>query len=146
MRVTIDKYFFEAGGREFESDVADLVSSFAKAKWGIGAVKFSTIQQDRYEGTDLYVLGIPIDFTLAFEKKDRTRKLGVMSLDGMTIEFGIRFGNGKATFKTPVLVIGADSTIGITLNNMWLALYNIKSNLQEILNVGMDKYLVVTEK
>ena len=142
---TRNHYFFEADGHEFETEVLDIVSSFAKREWGIGSVKFSTVQQDRYEGTDVYVLGVPIDVTLAFEKKNRTRRLGAWTMDGVTIDFGIRFGNRKANFKMPVLVIGAETAIGITKNNMWVALDTIKTNVQEILNTGMDKYLLATE-
>ena len=109
-----DSYFFEAGGFEFESELVDILSSFAQSEWGIGAVKFSTAQQDRHEGTDIFVLGVPIDITLAFDKKNRTRKLGTMEMDGLNIDFGIRFGNQKAKFKIPVLVLGAESIIGIT--------------------------------
>ena len=140
-----NNYFFEAGGHEFESGVVDVVSSFAKREWGLGAVKFSTVQQDRHEGTDLYVLGVPIDVTLAFEKKNRTRRLGALTLDGMTIDFGVRFGNHKVNFKTPVLVIGAESALGITKANMWIILEIIKDNVQKILNTGMDEYFLATE-
>ena len=144
MRVQ-DNYFFEAGGLEFESDVIEVVSAFAKREWGDTAVKFSTVQQDRYEGTDLYVLGIPIDITLAFEKKNKTNRLETLVLDGVTIDLGIRFGNGRVNFKTPVLVIGAGTALGITTSNMWYTLDVIKSNLLKILDLGMDKYLLATE-
>ena len=140
-----NNYFFETGGHKFESGVVDAVSAFAEREWGINAVKFCTVHQDLYEGTDLFVLGIPIDVTLAFEKKNRTRSLGALTLDGVTIDFGLRFGNHKANFKIPVLVIGAETALGITINNMWVALNIIKSNIHEILNVGMDKYLIATE-
>ena len=140
-----NNYFFEAGGHEFESGVVDVVSSYAKSEWGKSAVKFSTVQQDHHEGTDLFVLGVPIDITLAFEKKNKTRKLGVLTMDGIEIDFGVRFGNHKANFKIPVLVIGASSAIGITKSNMWLVLEIIKDNVQRILNVGMDEYFLATE-
>ena len=140
-----NSYFFEAGGLEFESEIVDIVSAFANREWGIGAVKFSTKQQDHFEGTDLFVLGVPIDITLAFGKKNRTRRLGTLTLDGVTIDFGVRFGNHKANFKVPVLVIGAESVIGITKSNMWVALDTIKTNIGAILNKGMDDYFLATE-
>jgi hypothetical protein len=140
-----NQYFFEADGHEFESGVVDIVSSFAKREWGIGAVKFSTMQQDRYEGTDVFVLGVPIDITLDFEKKNKTRRLGALTLNGVTIDFGVRIGNGKAIFKMPVLVIGAETAVGITRSNMWVVLDTIKSHVQEILNKGMDEYFLATE-
>ena len=140
-----NSYFFESGGLEFESEIVDILSSFAQREWGIGAVKFSTTQQDHYEGTDIFVLGVPIDITLAFDKKNKTRRLGTMAMDGLNIDFGIRFGNHKANFKMPVLVIGAESVIGITKSNMWVALDAIKNNIQAIVNKGMDEYFLATE-
>ena len=138
-------YFFESGGYEFESGVVDLVQTFATRKWGSGTVKFSTTRQDRYEGTDIFVLGVPIDFTMNFERKNKTRRLGCLLIDGLTIDFGVRFGNRRANFKVPVLVIGAASAAGITKSNMWLALDIIKENILDILNIGMDEYFVATE-
>jgi len=140
-----DNYFFEAGGYEFESGVVDVVHSFATHRWGVGSVKFSTSRQDRFEGTDLFVLGVPIDVTLAFERKSRTRRLGAMSVEGLTIDFGVRFGNRKADFEMPVLVIGAATAIGITKANMRLVLDIIRDNITEILNVGMDEYFHATD-
>lgn len=140
-----NQFFFDAGGHEFESGVVDIVSDFAKSEWGNKAIKFSTVQQDRYEGTDVFVLGVPIDITLAFEKKNKTHKLGTMSLNGVTIDFGIRLGNGRAKFQTPVLVIGAETALGISKSNIWAVLDTIKFHVREILNKGMDKYLLATE-
>jgi len=45
----------------------------------------------------------------------------------------------------PVLVIGAETAIGITKNNMWITLDIIKDNIHEILNTGMDEYFLATE-
>jgi hypothetical protein len=140
-----NQLFFEVGGYEFESGVVDIVSDFAKSEWGNKAIKFSTVQQDRYEGTDVFVLGVPIDVTLAFEKKNKTRKLGALSLNGVTIDFRLRFGNGKAKVQTPVPVIGAETAVGISKSNMWVALDTIKCHIREILNKGMDKYFVALE-
>ena len=138
-------YFFESGGFEFEADIVDIVSNFAKREWGATAVKFSTERQDRFEGTDLFVLDVPIDVTLAFSEKNKTRRLGNLSFDGVTIDFGLRMGNGRANFKTPVLVIGAETALGITKENMWVVLDTIKSNIFDILDIGMDKYLDAVE-
>jgi hypothetical protein len=137
-----NRYFFETGGHAFESEIVDIVSAFAQRIWGAKAVKFSSQRQDRFEGTDMYVLGVPMDVTLAFDKKVRTRKLGELPLDGVTISFGVRFGNGRVSFKTPVLVVGAD---GITNGNMWLTMDIIKANIQEILDTGMDNYFLAIE-
>ena len=138
-------YYFEAGGYEFECEMIDAISFFANKEWGPSAVKFSTEKQDRFEGTDLFLLGIPVDVTMAFERKNRIRKLESLSRDGVDIHFGVRFGNGKVSFKTPVLVIGVETALGITKNNMWLAIDGIKSNISEILNEGMDRYFTAVE-
>jgi len=138
-------YFFEAGGYEFESGVVDVMQTFATRQWGTKAVKFSTSRQDRYEGTDLFVLGVPIDVTLDFERKNKTRRLAGLSVDGITIDFGVRFGNFKADFDVPVLVIGTTSHAPITKSNMWLVLDIIRDNINEILNIGMDEYFVAIE-
>ena len=140
-----NSYFFEAGGHTFESEIIEIISSFAKHLWGSLSVKFSSVQQDRYEGTDLFVLGVPMDVTLAFDKKNKTRRLGALTMDGVTINYGVRFGNGKAKFDTPVLVVGAETAVGITRNNMWVALDTIKNNIKEILDMGMDNYFLATE-
>ena len=137
-------YFFESGGYEFESGMADVVEAFATREWGSRAVKASTQSQDSYEGTDLFVLGVPIDITIDFDRKDKTRRLGGLSLDGVAIDFGIRYGNRKANFNLPVLVIGAASAVGITRSNMRLVLDIIKENIKKILNMGMDEYLLAT--
>jgi len=139
-----ERFYFETTACEFEFGMMDIVSTFAKREWGTSAVKFSTERQDHYEGTDLFVLRVPIDITLAFDNKDETRKLGALSLDGVTVDFGVRMGNSKAKFKTPVLVIGAGTAIGITKTNMWVVLDTIKANIHSILNTGMDKYFFAT--
>jgi len=111
-------YFFETSGYDFESQMADFITLFARDKWGNSAVKFSTEYQDRYEGTDIFLLGIPVDITLDFANKNKTKRLDTLVLDGVTIDLGARFGNGKADFETPVLVVGADTALGITKHNM----------------------------
>jgi len=135
-----NSYFFEAGGHEFESEVVDVVSAYARRAWGESSVQFSTANQDRYEGTDLFVLGIPADITLAFAKKNRMHNLGHLTLGGVTVDFGLRLGNGKAEFETPVLVIGAKRADGITKCNMWVVLDTIKTYVCEILDAGMGRY------
>ena len=137
-------YFFESAGHEFEDELIGTISSFSKKTWGPKAVRFSTLDQDRFEGTDLYVLDVPVDVTLHFEGKNRTKALQTQIIDGVTVSWGVRFGNGKATFKTPVLVIGAETAVGISKSNMWIALEIIKANIANILDKGMDLYFDAT--
>ena len=138
-------YYFEAAGYEFEALMVEVVHRVAAREWGAKSVKFSTMQQDRYEGTDLFILGVPVDITLAFAKKNRTHKVGSLQFDGVTIDFGVRFGNGKVKFETPVLVIGAETAVGITKSNMWVCIDTIKRHVKEILDIGMDGYFDVAE-
>ena len=132
-------------GMEFESILLDTMYSFARKEWGISSVKFSTERQDKFEGTDITLLGVPIDITLAFDKKKKTRNLGNVNKDGVTISFGVRFGNAKANFSMPVLVIGAETAFETTKENMWVMLDTIKTHIKEILDIGMDKYFLATE-
>ncbi|MCL2841619.1 MAG: hypothetical protein FWE05_12705 [Defluviitaleaceae bacterium] len=142
---TSTHYFFESAGLEFESLMVDVITKMSKREWGAKSITFSTTKQDRFEGTDIFVLGVPMDITLAFSKKNRMKKLGSMVFDGVTVEFGLRFGNAKANFKTPVLVIGVETAIGITKSNMYVVLDTIKENVLNIINDAMDAYLVATE-
>ena len=98
-----------------------------------------------FEGTDIYLLGVPMDVTLAFGKKDKTRRLGNVSRDGVTVSFGVRFGNAKASFRMPVLVMGVEAAIEITKENMWITLDTLKTRIREILDLGMDEYLLATD-
>ena len=136
-------YYFESSGHEFESEMADFITQFARREWGDTAVKFSTKNQDRYEGTDIFLLGVPVDITLDFAGKNKTKWLDTLVIDGVTIDLGVRFGNGRADFKTPVLVIGAGTALGINKSNMYIALDAIKSNILKILDLGMDRYFQV---
>jgi len=140
-----EKYYFESSGYEFESEMADFITSFARKEWGDAAVKFSTELQDRHEGADIFLLGIPVDITLNFARKNKTKWLETLVLEGANINLGIRYGNGKVKFENPVLVIGAETALGITMQNMWVTLDIIKSNILRILDLGMDRYFQVVE-
>ena len=136
---------FNSSGNEFEALLLDILSAFAKKEWGIGAIKLSLERQDRFEGTDITLLGVPIDVTLAFSMKDKTRKMGFINKDGVTINYGVRFGNRKSDFRMPVLVLGAETATEITRSNMWVAIDTIRAHIKEILDIGMDKYFLATE-
>lgn len=138
-------YFFETTGLEFETEIIDKISLFSLKEWGVGAFKMSTLAEDRFEGADCFVLGIPIDITLAYEQKKRMKRLNCQLIfDGITVEFGVRFGNSQVQFDTPVLVIGVGSSLGVNKGNMWYALDMIKTNLKQILDTGMDAYFEAT--
>lgn len=140
-----DKYSFESGGNEFEADMVDVISHYAQKEWGNSSITVSTMNQDRYEGTDVFVLGVPVDVTINYQNKRHTRKLTEMLFDGITVEFGLRTGNGRKTFKTPVLVVGVEAAAGITFGNMWAVIDSVKGKIGDILDTGMDEYFAATE-
>ena len=128
-------------GEKLEEMLMDEISRFAIKNWGKGAFKFSAIKQDRLDGVDFFVLGVPVDVTLNYNRKNRMRKLDIsLSFEGISVDFGIRFGNGKAQFKTPVLVIGIDSALRLTHSNMAGEIGLLRDGLDQILNSGMDAY------
>ena len=131
--------------KRFEDDILEAVSSFARRMWGPAAVKLSTERQDKHEGTDISVLGVPIDVTLNYGMKDKMRQVDEIRLDWLTVRLGIRFGNKYADFRTPVLVIGVESLAEIYMGNLWLAIDALKERIGDILEAGFDRYFVATE-
>jgi len=134
------RHTFANTGGELEESFVDIVCVFAKSEWGNDTVKLCTVRQDRFEGTDLYVLGVPIDITMAYSRKNKMKELSYRVYEGVTIDFGLRIGNGKVTFETPVLVIGIETALGICKHNLGVVMETIKTHISDILNVGMDEY------
>ena len=134
-------------GIEFEDAVTQIVERYSLKSWGIGAFKFSTLKQDKFEGTDFTVLGVPMDITLNYEAKKRMIPVSrTLTYGNLSVQFGVKTGNVRKRFETPVLVLGFSSLWNVTKDNMWLIIDEIKNNLQEILEVGMDEYFAVTEE
>ena len=67
-------------------------------------------KEDEEKGTDFFLFGMPVDITGApLDMKSCTTKVrqdGIESPDGgLTVDFGLRSGNGKGSFAKPVLVL-----------------------------------------
>ena len=137
---------FQSKGIKFEEGFADVLMTYSKKTWGKSAAKFATTQEDRYQGTDLFVLETPIDVTLNFWHKRRTKRIGTLSFDGLKINFGLRFGNAFKTFPIPVLVIGVDCAVDMEDTNLWATLENLKTQAKNILDFGFDSYFAATEE
>ena len=134
------KYSWELPGLEFESDLVELISNVSKKEWGVSAFLQSTRQQDIKEGTDCVVLGVPIDVTLNFDKKNKMwDSAQIFDLGLCRIRFGVRYGNDKRSFAVPTLVIGIESYSSV---KTWLVniLDEVKKYIKEILENGIDLY------
>ena len=141
------KFYFDATGYCFEADIIEEMGKFAVKEWGTKSFRFSTFSEDRYMGVDCYVLGVPVDVTLAYENKRRMKRLVyTLSYDGIEISFGVRYGNGRTVFEQPVLVIGVSNALGVKNSNLRYIIDNVKDNFREILNSGMDLYFETVDE
>lgn len=100
---------------------------------------------DKFQGTDLFIWGIPCDFTYDIMGKDNMDLLDeeVRLLSDCTLKFGVRTGNshnGYTPFETPVLVIGVQASdwyIGRYATKIALA---FKKRLHDIIDVAQSAY------
>lgn len=137
-------HFFDKIGIEFETELIERISKVSRSEWGIGSFKFSTIKEDSFDGTDCTVLGVPIDVTLNYEGKKRMKRVRrAVEVNGITVSFGIRYGNRYHEFETPVLVIGIENAVEITRNNIGYTVESLRDSLKEILEIGMDEYFAL---
>jgi hypothetical protein len=140
------RYFFDSLGFTFEAAVVEYLYKSAVKAWGKRAVTYSTAREDKEEGVDFYVLKIPVDVTLNYAGKRRTKNLPcILEHEGITVRFGVRFGNACHTFKTPVLVIGVEHVFNITRFNFMDVLDSLSCKIKEMLEIGMDAYLDFTD-
>lgn len=131
-------------GQEFEDVIMEKIGVFSIETWGKGSFK-STVNTllDKNAGTDGILMGVPIDVTLDYISKRQTKKLSNIEFDFGSVTFGIRYGNGKVKFETPVLVIGFD--VIIPKQYLVNTVDMIANSFEEILETGMDLYLEATE-
>jgi hypothetical protein len=93
-------YFFETTGYEFENEFTEKISEFSLNTWGKGAFQATTMAEDKYQGIDCYVLGVPMDVTLNFDNKIKMKNLDYrLTFLGVEVNFGIRYGNCKVKFE-----------------------------------------------
>ena len=136
-----DRYYFQTSGMDLEAEFQDVAITFARKEWGVGAARVSTLIEDRFAGTDMFVLDVPVDVTVHFDGKNHTTHLANITIDSwLSVSFGIRTGNGRTRFETPVLVIGVDAPGGVCSSNMGIVTDTLKRNIGSLLNRGMDEY------
>ena len=130
----------ESTGIEFEDRIIEKCGCVCIERWGAGAFSISTVSEDKLKGTDFFVLGVPIDVTLNIKNKTHTTVSDfTIDLGFVKVTFGVRFGNGRVKFETPVLVLGFETLLD-RKDVMKLTNLISKSELIEILNKGMDFY------
>lgn len=125
-------------GTDFEDEVVDIIQNTI----GEDCIRLSGSYEDRAEGTDATIYGLPCDITVNFYGKDHMEELpAVVPLDFATVRFGVRTGNshnGFTPFENPVLVIGID---GFDIKQYkWYILNEFKKRIDEILEIGQDEY------
>jgi hypothetical protein len=137
--------FIESLGIEFEDSIIEKIGTFSAKIWGSNSCILSSMKVDQYQGTDFNLLGIPVDVTLNYDGKNYMRRLETTINTGVcTVNFGIRFANGKVKFEKPVLVIGFNFAF-INKGNVASLVDLCSESLQEILDTGMDLYLDTVE-
>lgn len=127
-------------GVEFENAMIEKFGSISIKIWGNSAYNDSEESQDKLKGTDVFILGVPVDVTLNIQNKSHTTfcsKNYIVDLGFANVEFGVRFGNGHVKFENPVLVIGFNTLLGSVLKfpNMLG-----QEDIKKIIESGMDFY------
>ena len=104
----------------------------------------SGTDRDKFEGVDVEIYGVGIDFTYFFSGKDHMEVLpGLFSGRYTDIKFGVRTGNshhGYTKFKTPVLVIGIDAETSYVRNWMANIIDDFEKNFEKIIDMAQDAY------
>lgn len=137
-------------GVEFEADLADVCIRHFAAKTACAGKKRrdfvieSGTDRDKFEGVDVEIYGVGIDFTYFFSGKDHMEVLpGLFSGRYTDIKFGVRTGNshhGYTKFKTPVLVIGIDAETSYVRNWMANIIDDFEKNFEKIIDMAQDAY------
>lgn len=134
-------YFFNTTKFKFESEFTEKVCEFSVKTWGIGAVKFSTLQQDKFLGNEFEVLGVPVTVKLDYiDLVNENNSKHHLSASGVDVYYDIKDEDTETTCGKPKLAINLYSATGTTKNNMWALLSLLASNMKTILEEGMDFY------
>jgi hypothetical protein len=131
-------------GEEFEDTIVEKIGSFSIKTWKGGFKSTINTLLDTQAGTDFILLGVPMDVTLDYASKRQTKMISRIEFDFGGVTFGIRYGNGRVKFDTPVLVLGFD----VVLPKQYLvqAVDEISHNFSDILETGMDLYFENVEE
>ncbi len=131
-------------GEEFEDTIVEKIGTFSIKTWKGGFKSTVNTLLDTHAGTDFILLGVPMDVTLNYMSKNNTKTISRMEFGFGAVTFGIRYGNGRVKFETPVLVLGFD--VVLPKQYMVQAIDEISHNFNEILENGMDLYFEATEE
>lgn len=143
-------------GHTLESELIDTFATFfykGNSKVDRSVFRFATVEEDKFFGTDAFMYGLPVDFTRNIKGKNHTTILDAsVDLPGVgKVTFGIRTGNGRVKFETPVLVIGVNLNTGseddggfiegsmlkFSLSHLIDA---VKKQVQQIIDIGSGAY------
>lgn len=139
---------FVPKGRLLEKSLTDSLYDYADQSGEAGNEKVfrpSTEDEDLYEGTDMFIYGIPVDITSYIEGKDRTHLFDpVVIIDeqkGYYVQFGVRRGNSKEDFKIPVAVIGLSTYSGqMSRWEIGDITERFQENIEEVITTLEDEY------
>ena len=135
-------------GIEFENELSDVCVKHFQAKSKTVSESefksFSGTTRDEFEGVDVEIYKVGVDFTFNFSGKDHMEKLpGIVYGRYVDFKFGVRTGNshkGYTKFKTPVLVIGIDAEASYVRNWMANIVDDFRKHLDEIIDLSQSAY------
>lgn len=137
------KYSWDSIGNDLETELTERMAANQVDMWGHNTIKVSTYTQDRDEGTDVFVCGIPVDITLNTAKNHTFWFKNTIDLDYMSIMFGLRRRNGRSKFLLPVLVMCIVASV--SRDNYMDVVNMLIPELKAALDIGMDLYLDAVE-
>lgn len=126
---TVNTIFSMQTGKEFEDEFLSVIREKLSCKK-------SSEEDDRYQGTDLRIEGIPCDVTFFYSGKNYCQKVG--DFKGWTL--GIRTSNGHCRFKEPVLVIGMNCDAKFASQYVIPNMKKYIGDTEELANAISDAY------
>lgn len=129
-------------GKEFEDTISAAFYEYFRRRGAEKDCKQVTgTLSDYYGGTDLEIMGVPVDVTYYFKGKDHTVILpSEVETPVSTIKYGVRTGNGHVKFQQPVLVIGVDEEDSFIRMFLERLAECVKHMARKILETGFDAY------
>lgn len=99
----------------------------------------SSREDDIHGGTDFYYHRLPVDLSLNPNKKQVVWSINLIDLPSCSIKVGARFGNGRAKFKEPVMVL-------LFLPKVWS--YNLMASdvTEDVLQEASDIFWTLIDK
>lgn len=99
----------------------------------------SSREDDIYGGADFYYHRLPVDVTLNKNKKFTTYSSEVVDLPTCSIKVGARFGNGRAKFREPVMVL-------LFLPKVWSCHLMASDVTEEVLEKTIDIFWEIVDE